>query len=118
VPNYCELVLVASSKTIQTRQRYVRDVVQALQQGYKYAESHPDAAWQALQGRASGLNRPLVVESLKLLAPVVSGAPTIGYQDVRQWRAYARWLVRNKLVSGPVDSEAAFTNQFLQSGVK
>jgi putative hydroxymethylpyrimidine transport system substrate-binding protein len=118
VPNYCELVLVASEKTVQTRKAYVRDVVQALQEGYAYAEAHPGAAWQALQGKASGLNHTLVVDSLKLLAPVVTDAPTVGYQNGQQWRKYAAWLARNKLIDAPVNANAAFTNQFLRPGVK
>jgi putative hydroxymethylpyrimidine transport system substrate-binding protein len=118
VPNYCELVLVANEKTVQTRKAYVRGVVRALQKGYAYAEAHPDAAWQALQGKASGLNRRLVVSSLKLLAPVVTGAPTVGYQNTHQWQQYTSWLTTNKLIDAPVNARAAFTNQFLQPGVR
>jgi putative hydroxymethylpyrimidine transport system substrate-binding protein len=118
VPNYCELVLVASEKTVQTRKTYVREVVEALQEGYADAEAHPSVAWDALEGKASGLNRTLVMDSLKLLAPVVTDAPTIGYQSAAQWRRYAAWLVKNKLIDGPVNADAAFTNQFLRPAVR
>lgn len=118
VPNYCELVLVASEKTIKTRPAFVRDTVQAMQQGYAYAEAHPDYAWQALHAQDKTLDRALVLQSLRLLRPVVTGASTIGNQDLVQWRHYAAWLYANKLINAPVDAAKSFTNRFLQQGVR
>lgn len=118
VPNYCELVLVTSEKTIKTRPAFVRNTVQAMQQGYAYAEAHPDYAWQALNAQDKTLDRALVLQSLRLLRPVVTGAPTIGNQDLAQWRHYAAWLYANKLISSPVDAAKAFTNRFLRPGVR
>jgi putative hydroxymethylpyrimidine transport system substrate-binding protein len=118
VPNYCELVLVASENTIRARSGLVRDMVQALQQGYSYAETHPEAAWAALHARFPSLNRSLVLESLKLLKAPVLDARTVGYQDGVQWARYARWLAANHLIAGTVSAPAAFTNRFLQAGVR
>jgi putative hydroxymethylpyrimidine transport system substrate-binding protein len=118
VPNYCELVLIANERTIHDRPPYVRAVVQALQQGYAYAESHPGFAWSALHAQDKTLDRGLVLKSLALLKPVVTNAPTIGYQSASQWRHYATWLFRNRLIDGPVNASAAFTNRFLAPGVK
>jgi putative hydroxymethylpyrimidine transport system substrate-binding protein len=118
VPNYCELVLVASEKTIRTEPALVRGTVQALQQGYAYAEAHPEAAWSALHAQDRTLDGRLVLQSLRLLAPVVTDAPTIGYQNPAQWKRYASWLTANRLISGPVDAASAFTNQFLQAHVR
>jgi ABC-type nitrate/sulfonate/bicarbonate transport system substrate-binding protein len=117
VPNYCELVLVASEKSIKTRPAFVRDTVQAMQRGYAYAEAHPEYAWQALHAQDKTLDRGLVLQSLGLLRPVVTDAPTIGNQDLAQWRHYAAWLYANKLISAPVDASKAFTNRFLAPGV-
>jgi hypothetical protein len=64
------------------------------------------------------LNGSLVLQSLKLLRSVVNDAPTIGYQDSAQWKTYASWLVRSRLLAGRVDSAGAFSNQFLNPGVK
>jgi putative hydroxymethylpyrimidine transport system substrate-binding protein len=118
VPNYCELVLVASNSTIRTQPALVRNTVQAMQQGYAYAESHPQAAWNALHAADKTLDRALVLRSLQLLRPVVTNAPTIGYQNGAQWRYYARWLTANKLISGNPDVAHAFTNRFLQAKVR
>ena len=118
VPNYCELVLVASDSTIRTQPALVRNTVRALQQGYAYAESHPQAAWNALHAADKTLDRALVLRSLELLRPVVTDAPTIGNQNGAQWRFYARWLTANKLISGNPDVAHAFTNRFLQAHVR
>jgi putative hydroxymethylpyrimidine transport system substrate-binding protein len=118
VPNYCELVLVASEATIRNRSSLVRDTVQALQKGYAYAEAHPDAAWAALHARFKSLNSSLVLQSLRLLKGTILAARTVGYQDGAQWRNYAHWLGANRLIFGPVNADAAFTNQFLQHGMK
>ena len=118
VPNYCELVLVASNSTIRAQPALVRNTVQALQQGYAYAEAHPQAAWNALHAADKTLDRALVLRSLQLLRPVVTGASTIGAQNAAQWRYYARWLTTNKLISGNPDVAHAFTNGFLEPGIR
>src|SRR5947209_5112541 len=118
VPNYCELVLVASNSVARNQPALVRNTVQALQQGYAYAESHPDAAWSALHSADKTLDRALVLQSLRLLRPVITGAPTIGWQNGTQWRFYARWLSANKLIGGNPDVAHAFTNAFLQTGLR
>jgi putative hydroxymethylpyrimidine transport system substrate-binding protein len=118
VPNYCELVLIASETTISRRPGYVRDVVTAMQRGYAYAAAHPGAAWQALHARDKTLNRALVLRSLSLLRPVVTGARTVGYQDPRQWKNYAAWLWANRLIDAHVNASAAFTDAFVRPGIR
>lgn len=118
VPNYCELVLIAGERTIRTRPRYVRDTVQAMQQGYAYAEAHPQQAWAALHRQDKSLKRSLVLQSLILLRRAVTDTPTIGYQNPGQWARYAQWLVANRLIPGPVNVAAAFTNRFIRPGIR
>jgi putative hydroxymethylpyrimidine transport system substrate-binding protein len=118
VPNYCELVLIASERTIRSRLGLVRGTVAAMQQGYAYAEAHPDAAWLALHNQDKTLDRSLVMRSLVLLKPVITNAPTIGYQNPSQWRAYAAWLWAHRLIDAPVNAGQAFTDQFLQRGMR
>ncbi len=117
-PNYCELVLIASESTIRQRPELVRDTVQALQEGYADAEAHPQIAWEALHHRDRTLQKTLVLQSLQLLRSAVTDAPTIGEQNGAQWRNYARWLAINKLISHPVDANAAYTNEFVAPGIR
>lgn len=118
VPNYCELVLVASNSEIRSQPALVRNTVQGLQQGYAYAAAHPLAAWMALHAADKTLDRTLVLRSLQLLRPIETDAPTIGSQNGAEWRYYAHWLVANKLISGNPDVAHAFTNYFLQSNIR
>lgn len=120
VPNYCELVLVASDQTIRQRPRLVRNMVQALQQGYADAESHPAVSYAALSGASHPLSRErtLLEGSVRLLRPIVTGARTIGYQDASQWTRYAAWLRENRLLPAPVNVSQAFTNAFLAPKVR
>jgi putative hydroxymethylpyrimidine transport system substrate-binding protein len=120
VPNYCELVLVASEKTVRTRPAFVRATVQALQQGYAYAEQNPVAGWQALAAADKTLaqQRTLVVDSLTLLRGAITDARTVGWQNGAQWVRYEQWLTANKLIPGTTEARAAFTNQFLRAGIR
>lgn len=118
VPNYCELVLITNTHTITGNRSLVRDVVQSLQQGYAYAETHPTVAWAALHQQDKTLDQRLVLRSLTLLKPVITNVSTLGLQNGTQWQVYATWLSSHKLISGKVNASQAFTNQFLKSGVR
>ena len=119
VPNYCELVLVAADKTIRTRPTFVRDTVQALQEGYRVAETHPETAWASFStSDRKVLNRSLVVQSLRMLRPIVLGTRTIGYQDPGQWTRYAGWLAHESVIQRRLNASQAYTNQFLEAGVR
>lgn len=119
-PNDCELVLIANDHTIATRPRFVRDVVAGMQQGYAYAAAHPVGAWRALTAGDASLKHQhtLVIDSLELLAPIITDAPTIGFQNGSQWRAYAHWLAANHLIASQINADQAFTNRFLQAGIR
>lgn len=117
VPNYCELTLVASEQTIRERPSLVRATVQALQQGYAYAEAHPRAGWASLHAADKTLNRSLILQSIRLLRSAVVAGPTVGYLDAAQWQRYARWLWARRLIDAPVNGRAAMTDAFLTSAV-
>jgi putative hydroxymethylpyrimidine transport system substrate-binding protein len=117
VPNYCELTLIASQKTIRTRPALVRATVRGLQQGYAYAEAHPNAGWAALHAADRTLSRSLIVRSINLLRSAVVTGRTVGYMDPTQWQRYARWLSAHGLVSAPVSGRAAMTDRFLEPDV-
>ena len=117
VPNYCELVLIANNSTIKNRPALVRSTVQALQEGYAYAEAHPEVAWAALHNADKTLDHKLVITSLNLLRPAIVTGSTIGIHYGAQWQGYADWLAKNKLINKPVTASTAFTNAFLKPGV-
>jgi putative hydroxymethylpyrimidine transport system substrate-binding protein len=115
VPNYCELTLIASDSTVKHRQSLVRSAVIALQEGYHYAEAHPQAGWQALHAADKTLDKQLIVQSIGLLRPAVMGNGTVGHIDPAQWKRYAAWLWKNHLIGARVDARSAFTTRFVGS---
>ncbi len=117
VPNYCELTLISAERTIRARPSLVRGTVQALQQGYAYAEAHPQAGWRALHAADSSLNHSLIVHSIRLLRSAVVTGPTIGYLNPGQWKRYAHWLGVHGLIDAPVNGRAAMTDRFLSPSI-
>jgi putative hydroxymethylpyrimidine transport system substrate-binding protein len=118
VPNYCELTLIAADRTIRTRPSLVRATVQGLQEGYAYAEAHPQAGWRALHAADKTLNQSLILQSIRLLRSAVVTGPTIGYLNPAQWQRYAGWQHVHGLVGAVVDGRAAMTDRFLARHVR
>lgn len=118
VPNYCELTLIASEKTIRDRPALVRHTVHALQRGYAYGEAHPEAGWRALHAADPTLNRKLILQSIRLLRSAVLTGKTVGYVDAAQWKRYAAWLWTHRLIDAAVSGGAAMTDAFLAPGVR
>jgi ABC-type nitrate/sulfonate/bicarbonate transport system substrate-binding protein len=104
---------MANENTIRKRPALVRATVQGLQQGYAYAETHPQAGWEALHAADKTLNRALILESIRLLRSAVVTGPTIGYLNPAQWQRYAAWQRAHGLINTPVDGRAAMTDGFL-----
>ena len=118
VPMYDELVLVTSDQLARTQPALVRRAVQAIQRGYAFAAAHPYAAGSDLLAAAPALSPRLVRASMRLLAPAFDyRVPTVGYQNVAQWRAYLAWMVRHHLISRSVSLSDSVTNRFLAAGV-
>lgn len=114
VPNYDELVLIASDAIVQKDPGLIRAFNAALATGTAYAVAHPDAALQALLQANPSLSKPLVQQSLKDLSPAWNASGKgYGYMDPVQWKAYAAWMRNEKWLSQAVDAGKAMTDAFL-----
>lgn len=114
VPTYDELVLVTSDHLAQSDPALVRRTVQAIQAGYAFAYAHPVQAGTDLLKETSGLSPRLVRASLRLLAPAFDyRVPTVGYQNLAQWRVYLDWMRAHHLIQGKVVLSRAATDRFL-----
>ena len=115
VPNYDELVLVVTRKTISTKPDLVRRLVQAMARGYEAARRDPQAAVQSLVRANPGLDQRLQLASTKATLPVffpAAGKPW-GFQDTAQWNAYGQWMLNNHLIKNPNAILNASTNELL-----
>jgi putative hydroxymethylpyrimidine transport system substrate-binding protein len=115
VPTYDELVLVARKSTLAERGDEVRAFVQALARGYAHAQADPQAATDALVKAAPDLKRDVALASVRASLPAFrapAGKP-FGWQDPRQWDAYASWMYAHKLLGVKANASVAMTDEFL-----
>lgn len=113
VPDYYELVLVASDSTAASgdvAKRFLRAAVR----GYADAAKNHARAIDALVAASPETDRQLETKGIELLAPLwhdESGA--FGRQTGERWTSYASWLHQQGLLKADVNAEDAFTNALL-----
>jgi len=114
VPDYYELVLVASEETVAERGEMVSAFLRALQRGYGDASSDQPAALNALTAAYEAIDREVETEGLRLLTPVwTDGVSAFGEQSPTRWLDYAAWMTSRELIPADLDPSAAFTTALL-----
>jgi putative hydroxymethylpyrimidine transport system substrate-binding protein len=115
VPTYDELVFVARARDARTRGEVFRSFLQALSTAHRAVRRDPAKGVDALLAADKNLKRSDTEASVHATLPAFFPTDTskpFGYMDPRQWAAYARWMLANKLIKQPV-SPRALTNEFL-----
>lgn len=114
VPDYYELVLIASEETVATQGAMVSSFLGALQQGYREAMADKTAALDALATAYEAIDLAVEEEGLDLLIPVwTDGVTAFGEQSPARWQEYATWMKSRSLIPGDLDESAAFTTSLL-----
>ncbi len=113
VPTYNELLIATSDSFAEENPDIVRRFVGALVEGHRYALENPEAARDALLAANEELDPEVAEETVALTVPLFGTAERVGYQDPEEWRAYVDWAVENGVLPGPVEVDAAMTNEFL-----
>ena len=114
VPDYYELVLVASEDTIKNQPDLVQHFVDAVVQGYGAAISNPTAALDAVQKNYNEMDRQMETVGIQDLVPLFKGnQPKPGWQTAVRWQNYEQWMEQRALLKQKVDATAAFTNRFV-----
>jgi putative hydroxymethylpyrimidine transport system substrate-binding protein len=114
VPNYNELVVVASESYAAENSDLVRRFIGALVEGHRYALENPEAARDALLAANEELDPEVAEETVGLTVPLFESRDgRIGRQDPEEWSAYVDWAVVNGVLPGPVEVDAVMTNEFL-----
>jgi ABC-type nitrate/sulfonate/bicarbonate transport system substrate-binding protein len=114
IPDYYTPIFIASEQTVAERPEVVRAFLEAISRGYSFAIEHPDEAADILLKAAPELDEALVRESQAWLSPrYQADAPRWGEQKLSVWEDYAGWMAENGIIAGPIDAQAAFTNEFL-----
>ena len=118
VPTYDELVLVANQDALERDGTRIRSFVGAVARGTQALERDPDKGIEGLLEANPDLDPKLQRASVKATLPLFlpeQGRP-FGYQDPREWKAFAGWMSDNRLTTKVPDARGAFDNRFLPGG--
>ena len=118
VPDFYELVVVASEDTIAERPDVVQRFVNALSRGFESAIENPQKSIDALLEAAEEgtVNEELERQGVDLLAPLwTEGAPSFGWQESERWTTLSDWMKGRGLVNTDLDPNSAFTNEFVEN---
>jgi len=114
VPDYYELVLVASEKGLKEKPDVYKKFMKAITEGQKYVQDHPDKGLSILmnhEDKSSPLDKGVETKSLQILLPLMdSKDKPFGYQDPATWENVSKWLYDNKVIKTQVKSSEAFKN--------
>jgi putative hydroxymethylpyrimidine transport system substrate-binding protein len=114
VPDFYELVLVASEETVVERSALVTAFLTAVQQGYGAAIADPAGAIETLVSIYPEMDRTVEEQGIELLIPVwTDDVPAYGTQTAERWTTYADWMKSRGLIPAELDPEAAFTSALL-----
>jgi putative hydroxymethylpyrimidine transport system substrate-binding protein len=114
VPDYYELVLVASEETVAERSALVTAFLAATQRGYLDAVADQAAGLAALAAAYEAVDLAVETEGLRLLVPVwTDGVTAFGEQTPARWDAYAAWMKERGLIPADLDVSRAYTTALL-----
>jgi len=114
IPDWYTPIIATTEDLIAKQPDLVRRFVQATAKGYEDARTDPGGAAATLLAAAPELDRRLVEASAAYLSTRYAdpGQPW-GRQDPAIWAGFTAFLETAKILTAPLDSSAAFTNQFL-----
>ncbi|WP_168120576.1 ABC transporter substrate-binding protein [Paenibacillus sp. HB172176] len=114
VPDYYELVLIASEDGIDKKQELYRRFIEAAAKGQQYTAEHPDEALALLLDKQEGefpLDDDVEKQSLDILMPLMdAGGEAFGSQSSENWQSVIDWMQEHGLLKQAVAPEEAFRN--------
>lgn len=112
--DYYTPVLFTNESLIEENPDLAKKFMKATAKGYLYTAQEPAAAAQILLKHAPELDEKLVLASQEYLSPrYQDDAARWGEQKQETWENYARWMYERDLMPQMIDTEKAFTNEFL-----
>ena len=115
VPDFYELVLVASEETVENRPDLVKTFLSATKKGFLEAGDDPVKAVDVLVGFHPEVDRDLEIKGIGLLAPLWSeDGVEFGTQNADRWEQLSTWMKQKGLLEDHVDYQKAFTTAFIE----
>ena len=118
IPNYDELVLVASDDEIANDSQAIKLFLAALQRGTRAAVQDPTEATNAILDAGQGLDPKLTRAEIDRTLPILGQANTghpFGYLDAREWTQFAHFMADNGLIKALPQTDDILTNDLLPS---
>jgi len=107
-------VIIASEDQIKSNPQLVETFMQATARGYQYAIENPHQAAELFLKAVPELDPDLVIASQEYLAgEYQADSPRWGEMKSSVWKAYADFMFANQLIEQNIDTDKAFTNEFL-----
>ncbi|SFC72392.1 putative hydroxymethylpyrimidine transport system substrate-binding protein [Bacillus sp. OV322] len=114
VPDYYELVLVASDKGLKERTGVYKKFMSAINKGQEFVQKNPDKGLSILlkhEEKTSPLEKDIETKSLNILLPLMDAKKRpFGYQEPSSWDRVAKWLHDSKVIKSNIKASDAFKN--------
>ena len=116
IPDFYEIVLVASEDMIDDNSDLVQRFVRATMRGYREAVANPQAAIDILARAAPEIDEAIERPGVDLLSPLwIEGDLDFGLQTAEKWVDFAVWMEEQGLLGPGVNANEAFTNRFVEA---
>ena len=116
VPNYDELVIIASKSKLASDPAYrtmVREFLAGLGQGAAAAQASPAAALAAITPVAKAYSPALLKKMVYATAPLLKNPAGFGAMSVSQWQSFANWMKSDGLITKPVQASSVVNTSLL-----
>lgn len=107
-------VIIASEDTLENDPELAKKFLKATGKGYKFAIENPEEAVESLLKDAPEIDKDIAIKSQKYLAKeYMRGTEKWGEMNSEIWENYGSWMYNNGLLESKLDSEEAYTNEYL-----
>lgn len=115
VPDFYELVIVASEDKIANNPEVVQKFVRAVTRGYQDAIADPLDAVALLKSVKPETDLDIENPGVILLAPLwATDNGVFGWQEQDRWQEFAEWLVDTGRLTSAADATTAYDNSFVE----
>ncbi|MDA0263034.1 MAG: ABC transporter substrate-binding protein [Chloroflexi bacterium] len=116
VPDFYELVMVASEDKIANNPEIVQAFVRGVTRGYQDAIADPLDAVALLKELKPETDLAIENPGVVLLAPLwATDNGVFGWQEQQRWQDFADWMVASGRLTSADDANAAFDNSFVEN---
>ena len=113
VPVYDELVFIVHEDSVQSKKDLLQRFLRAVARGHQFAARNPDAAADAVKEANEAMERELIVQGVRLLAPLWAGMEPFGLMDEAKWQAFVDFLFENGVLENRVPVDTLMTNELI-----